>query len=80
MERRGEEATAGGDFDDPAEAHHPDVIGHMPDYREVMADEQLGQTEFVLKILHQVQNLRLDRHIDRRGRLVANTTRPPVGS
>ena len=42
------------------------------DHREVMRDEQVGQPEVVLQCLEQIENLRLDRDVKRRGRLVAN--------
>jgi len=37
-----------------------------------VADEQVGQAEALLKILHQVQDLRLHGNVQRGGRLVAD--------
>ena len=37
-----------------------------------MGDEQIGQTELLLQILEQVDDLRLDRNVERRDRLVAH--------
>src|ERR1700733_14143339 len=42
----------------------------MPDHGEVVADEEIGKAELVLQVAHQIEDLRLDRHIERRGRLV----------
>jgi hypothetical protein len=37
-----------------------------------VADEQIGQPELALQVLHQVDDLRLDRDVQRRDRLVAD--------
>ena len=37
----------------------------MMDDRQVMGDEQIGQAEFVAKIHHQVEDLGLDRDVER---------------
>ena len=37
-----------------------------------MGDEQVGQSQIVLQVLQQIQDLRLDRHVERRHRLVAH--------
>ena len=44
----------------------------MAHHREVVRDEQVGQPVTLLDVLHQVQHLRLHRHVERRGRLVAD--------
>ena len=44
----------------------------MTDHRQVVADEEIGQTEFVLQVAHQVQDLRLHGDVERRRRLIAN--------
>src|SRR4051794_6516536 len=43
----------------------------MLDYREIVRDEQVRDLSLFLKIVEQVQNLRLDRHVQRRHRLIA---------
>ena len=40
--------------------------------REVVGDEEVGQAELLLQLLQQVDDLRLDRHVERRHRLVAD--------
>ena len=42
----------------------------MRDGGEVMRDEQIGQPQFGLQIAQQVQDLRADRNVQRRDRLV----------
>ncbi len=37
-----------------------------------MRDKQIGQTKFFAQILQQVNHLRLDRHVQRGNRLVAD--------
>src|SRR3984957_125777 len=60
------------DLDDAAEIHHADPAGHVPDHREVVADEEIGEAELVLQVAHQIEDLRLHGYIERRGRLVAD--------
>ena len=45
-----------------------DVLHHG----EVVGDEQVGEAELALQVLQQVEDLRLDRHVERRDRLVAD--------
>ena len=44
----------------------------MFDHRQVMADEDIAEIELAPQLEQQVQDLRLHRHVERRGRLVAN--------
>ena len=61
-----------------ANLHHLTQIHHQHPVRdelhhiEVMRDEHKGQIKFRLKVHQQVQNLRLDRFIQRRNRLIQN--------
>ncbi|MNG01827.1 hypothetical protein D3C84_848230 [compost metagenome] len=50
-------------FDDAPQVHHRYPVGEVFDDREVVADQQIGQAEFALEVLQQVENLRLHRHI-----------------
>ena len=59
-------------LDDLAEIHHRDAVGHVLDDREIVADEQQREAEPALQVLEQVDDLRLDRHVERRHRLVAD--------
>ena len=60
------------DLDDRAEIHDGDPVGDVPDDREVVRDEEIGELEVVLQRLEQVEDLRLDRHVERRDRLVGD--------
>src|SRR6267154_5793614 len=70
MLRRAGEGARLALLDDLAEIHDRDRVAHMRDRGEVMRDEQVGQPEFFLQIAEQVQDLRPDRYVERRYRLV----------
>src|SRR5438093_10906188 len=44
----------------------------MPDRAQIVRDEQVRQVPLLLKALDQIQNLRLDRDVQRRDRLVGD--------
>src|SRR3954452_20479556 len=50
--------------------HHEHVVAHPLDDRQVVPDEQVGQTQLSLQLCEQVEYARLDRDIQRRRRLV----------
>ncbi len=55
-----------------AEVHHAHAVADVADDREVVRDEQVRQVELVLQVLEQVDDLRLDGHVQRRDRLIAD--------
>ena len=58
------------ELDDPAEVHHRDAVRDVADDGEVVGDEHERQVEPVLQVDEQVDDLGLDRHVQRRHRLV----------
>jgi hypothetical protein len=60
------------DLDDAPEIHHGDAVADVLHRRQVVRDEQVGQVQLVLQPLQQVEHLRLDRHVQRRDRLVGH--------
>src|SRR5215469_11001180 len=72
MQRVGEEGRFVGVLDDLTKVHHRDAVADMLDDREIVRDEQIGQVLFALQIHHQVDDLRLDRDVEGRNRLVAD--------
>ena len=60
------------DLDHLAEVHHRDAVADVPHHRQIVGDEQVRQPELVLQVREQVEDLRLDRHVERRHRLVAD--------
>ncbi len=49
-----------------------DTVRHVLDDRQIVADEQQREAELLLQVLQQVDDLRLDRDVERRDRLVAD--------
>ncbi len=66
-------------LDKQTEIHDTDAISHVAHHRQVMADERAGQAELGLKILHQIQNLRLDQDIEGGCRLIGDKQFRPEG-
>ena len=63
----------GGPFlDDLAGIHHVDPIGVARHHAQIVGDDDEGDAEAPGQILHQFENLRLDRHVERRRRLVGD--------
>ena len=60
------------DLDDLAEIHHRDPVADVLDDRKVVGDEQVRQSELRAQVREQVEDLGLDRHIERRDRLVTD--------
>ena len=60
-----------GDLDDAAEIHHRDAMADMLDHGEIVRDEQIGEAVLALQVDQQVDDLRLDRDVERGDRLVA---------
>src|SRR3984893_14231027 len=60
----GVELIHGGYLDDFAQIHDRNPVAHVPDNREVMRNENVGQPELLLKVGQQVENLRLDRNVE----------------
>ena len=77
--RGGEYLPVEARLDDLAVGHHADAIGHVADDAEVVGDEQHGHVQLRLQILEQLQNLRLDGDVQRRGRLVGDQQLRLVG-
>ena len=57
---------------DLSQVHHADAVGDPLDDGEVMADEEVRQAELVLEVHHQVDDLRLDRDVQRRNCLIGD--------
>ena len=53
------------DLDDLAEIHDRDLVADMGHHRQVVGDEQEGQAHLLLKGFQKVEDVRLDRHVQR---------------
>ncbi len=58
------------DLDDLAEVHHRDEVRDVTDNREVVRDEDVRESELLLQVVEEVDDAGLDRHVERRHRLV----------
>jgi hypothetical protein len=58
------------DLDDLPQVHDRDPVGQVPDHRQVVADEQVGDLQPLLQVLEQAEDARLDADVQRRHRLV----------
>ena len=71
MTRRIVEFICWGLLDDPPEVHDRHAVAHVLHNRQVVRDEEVGEPHRLLELDEQVDDLRLDRHVERRGRLIA---------
>ncbi len=72
MKRIGEELLRLGHFDDLSRIHQRDAVRHLGDDGQVMRDQQHRHLLRALQFLQQVQDLRLDRDVERGGGLVGD--------
>ncbi len=56
----------------PPGVHHGDLVGDVGDDAHVVSDEHNAGASFGHKQLHEIQDLSLDRHVERRRRLVGH--------
>ena len=59
-------------LDDPARVHDQNPVGDVRDDAEVVGDENDSRPELSLQVLDQLENLSLDRHVERGRRLVGD--------
>ena len=57
---------------DASAIHYRDAIAHAGNHAEIMRDQDDGEPEACLQRGEQIQGLRLDGHVESRGRLVRN--------
>ena len=60
------------EFNDPPQVHDSDAVRNVANRGKVMRNKEVGEVELLLKILHQVHNLGLNRDIQRTDGLVAD--------
>ena len=70
MVRLGEDLGDAADLDDPPRIHHRHPVAGPGDDAEIMGDEDDAHGELVAQVEDQLEDLVLDRHVERRGRLV----------
>src|SRR5450759_5132478 len=60
----------GGQLRHHAQVHDPDPVADVLDDGQVVGDEEIGQPQLLLEVVEEVQDLALDRDIERRDRFV----------
>ena len=71
--RRGAEHVGGRALlDDPARVHDGEPVADLDQHGEIVRDEQHGESELVLELLQQLQDLGLDHDVERGRRLVGD--------
>jgi hypothetical protein len=74
-----EDAGAGAFLDHVAPVHHHHPVGDLGHHAHVVGDEQHRHADLGLQRLDQLQDLRLDGDVQRRGRLVGDQQVRPAG-
>ena len=59
-------------LDNVTEIHDCCSVRDIIDHRQIVGNEHHGQSHFLFQLCQQVQNLRLDRNVQSRGRFVGN--------
>ena len=72
MRRPLEDILGAAGLDDLPGIHHRDAVAEAGDDAEIVGDQQHRKAERFLEAGEQLQHLRLDRHVERRGRLVGD--------
>ena len=73
--RIGEQGRDRRAFDDLAGVHDDHLVGHLGDDAEIVGDDQDRHAQPLLQVGQQVEDLRLDGDVERRGRLVGDQQR-----
>src|ERR1700730_5836028 len=72
MERGGIKLAGWRGLDDATEIHHGNAPADMLDDRQIVGNKEISETEFLLQVLQQIDDLGLDRHIQCRYRFIAD--------
>ena len=72
MLRRGEDIVRRATLDDLAIGHHAHPVRHLAHDAEIVGDEQHRHVEFRFELEQQVEDLRLDGHVERGGGLIGD--------
>ncbi len=67
------------ELDDPARVHDHDAVGELRDHAEVVRDQDCRRVRLALSGPQHLDDLRLDRHVERSRRLVGDQDRRRVG-
>ena len=76
---RGEDLLGLRQLHDAPDIHDGHAVADMPHHAQIVGHEEVGQPELDLQILEQIQDLRLDRHVQGGDRLVGDHEAGPEG-
>ena len=79
VHRRGEDVLGRSLLDDLARVHDREPVRDLDEHREIVGDEEHREPEVVLERFQQSEDLRLDHHVERGGRLVGDDQRRVAG-
>ena len=60
---------------EPPVVDHDDLVGHVRHHAEIVGDEEHRHVQLGLQVADELEDLRLDGHVQRRGRLVRDQQR-----
>ena len=72
MKRIGKNFLSGADFDDVSQVQHANSVGNVLDHAQVVSDKEVCASGMHLNILHEVNDLRLNRNVKGRYAFVGN--------
>ncbi len=75
MLRRAPDVEVIATFDNLPTLHHMHPVGDVTHHGKIVRDEQQREPEFFFQFNQQVEDLRLNGHVERRNRLVADEQR-----
>src|SRR5581483_6301321 len=67
-----EQPLSFGDLGELSQIHHGDSIAQVANHGKVMRDEEIRQMELVLEIFEEIEDLGLNRYVERADRLVGD--------
>ncbi len=79
VQRVAEQPVGGALLDHAAAVHHRDPVAHVGEHRQVVADQHHPDTELLHQVRQHAEDLCLDHHVERGGRLVGDHQRGPAG-
>ena len=72
MERPGQQFGRRSQLNDLARVHHRDTVGNVADDAQIVRNQEHAHAQLPFEVAEQFEDLRLDRHVQRRRRLVGH--------
>ena len=55
-----------------AQIHHGNTVGNVAYHQQIVRDKEVGQSQLILQLVKHIDDLRLDRNVERGNRLIAD--------